>query len=306
MRSRPTLRSTTATRAGPSLDAAGQVVGVNSQIQSASGGSDGVGFAIPSNTVSAVVSQLVAGDRRPRLSRGPRAGLVLAARRRARAGAEGHAGGGSGPEGPVTSSRDSTARAIDGEAALAAAIDAKAPGARMTVTYIRRGKTTRSRSRSRPDPPEDDLPGQADRRNDRPRGSRRRRCGFAADQLTSSTGGPFTRPLTTPFGRGIEGSGLGGGALGGRGFGGGLGPGIGGGALRGRRPLHGRGLRRRRVRLGGDLSRAGAAALRADLLKRRDARRRRRSARASRSTGSWRRWSPRRKRGWRQQSPTAS
>ena len=35
--------------------------------------------------------------------------------------------------------------------------------------------------------------------------------------------------MTAPFGRGIEGSGLGGGALGGRGFGGGLGPGNGGG-----------------------------------------------------------------------------
>ena len=37
------------------------MIGVNAQIQSDSGGSDGVGFAIPSNTVRSVVSQLVAG-----------------------------------------------------------------------------------------------------------------------------------------------------------------------------------------------------------------------------------------------------
>src|SRR5205085_7808520 len=46
---------------GPLLNLAGQVVGVNSQIQSDSGGNDGVGFAIPSNTVKNVISQLVSG-----------------------------------------------------------------------------------------------------------------------------------------------------------------------------------------------------------------------------------------------------
>src|SRR5438093_3173274 len=44
---------------GPLLSASGQVIGVNSQIESDSGGSDGVGFAIPSNTVQTVVSQLI-------------------------------------------------------------------------------------------------------------------------------------------------------------------------------------------------------------------------------------------------------
>jgi S1-C subfamily serine protease len=45
---------------GPLLNAQGQVVGVNAQIRSDSGGSDGVGFAIPSNTVKSIVSQLLA------------------------------------------------------------------------------------------------------------------------------------------------------------------------------------------------------------------------------------------------------
>jgi putative serine protease PepD len=46
---------------GPLLNLAGNVVGVTSQIQSDSGGNDGVGFAIPSNTVKNVVDQLIAG-----------------------------------------------------------------------------------------------------------------------------------------------------------------------------------------------------------------------------------------------------
>jgi S1-C subfamily serine protease len=44
---------------GPLLNSQGQVVGVNAQIKSDSGGSDGVGFAIPSNTVKAIVAQLL-------------------------------------------------------------------------------------------------------------------------------------------------------------------------------------------------------------------------------------------------------
>jgi putative serine protease PepD len=45
---------------GPLLDRRGRVVGVNAQIESESGGSDGVGFAIPSNTVGSIVRQLIA------------------------------------------------------------------------------------------------------------------------------------------------------------------------------------------------------------------------------------------------------
>src|SRR3989442_9558770 len=45
---------------GPLLDLKGNVIGVTSQIESTSGGSDGVGFAVPSNTVKQVVSQLLA------------------------------------------------------------------------------------------------------------------------------------------------------------------------------------------------------------------------------------------------------
>ena len=44
---------------GPLLNVQGQVIGVTSQIQSDSGGNDGVGFAVPSNTVSSIASQLI-------------------------------------------------------------------------------------------------------------------------------------------------------------------------------------------------------------------------------------------------------
>jgi putative serine protease PepD len=46
---------------GPLLDMTGDVIGVTSQIQSDSGGNDGVGFAIPSSTVKSVADQLIAG-----------------------------------------------------------------------------------------------------------------------------------------------------------------------------------------------------------------------------------------------------
>ncbi len=44
---------------GPLLDATGQVIGINSQIASQSGGNEGVGFAVPIATASDVVSQIL-------------------------------------------------------------------------------------------------------------------------------------------------------------------------------------------------------------------------------------------------------
>ncbi|HEX5467936.1 MAG TPA: trypsin-like peptidase domain-containing protein [Gaiellaceae bacterium] len=48
---------------GPLLDLQGHVIGINSQIESDSGGNDGIGFAVPSNTVKSVVSQLLASGK---------------------------------------------------------------------------------------------------------------------------------------------------------------------------------------------------------------------------------------------------
>jgi putative serine protease PepD len=46
---------------GPLLDLNGKLIGVNAQIESDSGGNDGVGFAIPVSTVKSVVPQLING-----------------------------------------------------------------------------------------------------------------------------------------------------------------------------------------------------------------------------------------------------
>ena len=46
---------------GPLLNLRGQVIGVNAQIRSESGGNDGVGFAIPSSTVEQIAGRLISG-----------------------------------------------------------------------------------------------------------------------------------------------------------------------------------------------------------------------------------------------------
>ena len=48
---------------GPLLNLRGQVIGVNAQIRSESGGNDGVGFAIPSSTVKEIGSRLSSGSK---------------------------------------------------------------------------------------------------------------------------------------------------------------------------------------------------------------------------------------------------
>jgi 2-alkenal reductase len=48
---------------GPLLDARGRVVGINSQIQTSGGGSEGVGFAVPVDTVKRSLAQLRADGR---------------------------------------------------------------------------------------------------------------------------------------------------------------------------------------------------------------------------------------------------
>ncbi len=48
---------------GPLLSSSGQVIGVNAQIESDSGGNDGVGFAIPSDAVKSVADTIIAGGK---------------------------------------------------------------------------------------------------------------------------------------------------------------------------------------------------------------------------------------------------
>ena len=54
---------------GPLLNSRGQMVGINSQIYSSSGGSNGIGFAVPVNVAKRILPQLIQGNSvvRPRL-----------------------------------------------------------------------------------------------------------------------------------------------------------------------------------------------------------------------------------------------
>jgi len=66
---------------GPLLDSAGRVIGVNTAIQSPSGASAGVGFAVPVDTVNRVVPELIARGRYARPGIGIHAGYAGLARR---------------------------------------------------------------------------------------------------------------------------------------------------------------------------------------------------------------------------------
>jgi putative serine protease PepD len=125
---------------GPLIDSAGRVIGVNAQIQSDSGGNDGVGFAIPANTVKSVVSQIVAGKTvahaylgvsiRPSASpQGAALASVVAGTPAAKAGLK---------VGDVIIRLGDTT--VAGPDDLSSIIDAKKPGDSLSVTYVRSGK----------------------------------------------------------------------------------------------------------------------------------------------------------------------
>jgi putative serine protease PepD len=125
---------------GPLVDAFGRVIGINSQIQSEGGGSDGVGFAIPSNTVSNVVTQLIAGKavkhaflgiylENSTSPPGALAQKVIGGSAAAKAGLK---------SGDVIVSMAGTA--ITSMADLSSVIDEHKPGDTISVTFVRGGK----------------------------------------------------------------------------------------------------------------------------------------------------------------------
>ena len=126
---------------GPLIDTLGRVIGVNTQIESNSGGSDGVGFAIPSNTVKKIVSQVVAGKTVQHAwvgisistSTTPPGALiaedVVAGTPAYRAGLQ---------RGDVIVKLDG--KSIESGADLSSVIDGKKPGDKLAVTYVRHSK----------------------------------------------------------------------------------------------------------------------------------------------------------------------
>jgi putative serine protease PepD len=125
---------------GPLLNMAGQVIGVNTQIESDSGGNEGVGFAVPSSTISSVASKLVKGEK----VQHPYLGVYVQPANRS--GAEvGQVKSGS-PAASAGLKAGDVITAFGGETIqspedLTAAVGAKAPGDKVTVTYVRNGST---------------------------------------------------------------------------------------------------------------------------------------------------------------------
>jgi len=138
---------------GPLLNDQGRVIGVNAQIESETGGSDGVGFAIPSNTVLSVVTQIVRSGEAEHAYLGitmvtvadgaavtevrsgtpaEGAGLRAATGTKTVAGQEYPTGG------DVIVALDGAA--ISSSAELQSAVDAKRPGDKVSITLLRADK----------------------------------------------------------------------------------------------------------------------------------------------------------------------
>jgi putative serine protease PepD len=124
---------------GPLLDLADRVIGMTAQIESDSGGNDGVGFAIPVNTVRSIATQLIgSGSVRhaylgvgiASTSNGVRLTEVRPGTPAASAGLQ---------AGDVITSIDG--QSVRSASELSSAIDAKKPGDRVTLTYLRSGQS---------------------------------------------------------------------------------------------------------------------------------------------------------------------
>ena len=124
---------------GPLLNLAGQVIGINSQIKSDSGENTGIGFAVPSNTVKSIVSQLLTsgnvkhaylGVGIATAQNGVQLTEVRSGTPAAKAGLQ---------TGDVITRVDG--HKVTNASELGQAIDAKRPGTKIGVTYLRNGST---------------------------------------------------------------------------------------------------------------------------------------------------------------------
>jgi putative serine protease PepD len=124
---------------GPLLDMQGQVIGVNSQIESQSGASDGVGFAISSNTVKSVVAQLLGSGKVEHAYLG-----VSVQDARSRSGAQIASVRSGSPAANAGLESGDVITAVDGQRItsaddLTSAVAEKQPGDKVSITYVRNG-----------------------------------------------------------------------------------------------------------------------------------------------------------------------
>jgi putative serine protease PepD len=122
---------------GPLLDSDAKVIGVNAQIESDSGGNDGIGFAVPSSTVRTIASQLIATGKAEHAYLGVAVETVDGGARisEVRPGT---------PAADAGLEAGDTITAVDGEAItsgdeLTTTIGSKKPGDSVSVTYTRDG-----------------------------------------------------------------------------------------------------------------------------------------------------------------------
>jgi S1-C subfamily serine protease len=150
---------------GPLLNGAGEVIGVNTQIKSESGGNDGIGFAVPSSTVASIVPQIISSgsvehaylgvgvasiSESVAAELGVPAGAMVTEVREGTPAAEAGlrpAGGSTMVDGQSFPTGGDVITAVDGEAVtdgadLQSAIDAKKPGDTVSITYTRNGEST--------------------------------------------------------------------------------------------------------------------------------------------------------------------
>jgi putative serine protease PepD len=125
---------------GPLLDTDGTVVGVNSQIESDSGGNDGVGFAVPSNTVGTIADALISDGSVEH------AYLGVATEDSSSAGARLAEVRSGTPAAKANLRSGDTVTKLDGETVSSAdelrrLVDAKSPGDSVQLTIVRGGKT---------------------------------------------------------------------------------------------------------------------------------------------------------------------
>ena len=149
---------------GPLLNAEGQVIGVNAQIRSDGGGSDGVGFAIPSDTITLIATQLIGTGKAEhaylgvgvqtipesvasdlKLVAGVELQKVTSGTPAAKAGLHG-ATGTKIVDGDQYATGGDVVTEVDGQTVATAeelqrAIDAKHPGDTVSITYWRNGKS---------------------------------------------------------------------------------------------------------------------------------------------------------------------
>jgi putative serine protease PepD len=123
---------------GPLLDTQGRVIGVNAQIESDSGGNDGVGFAIASDTVRTVVTALAAGQQVQHAQLGVQIEDASSGGVKLAAVTSGGAAAAAGLKtGDIITALDGTR--IANSDALAAVVAGHQPGDRLRATYRRAG-----------------------------------------------------------------------------------------------------------------------------------------------------------------------